>query len=173
MKRNINSRAAGLLFGVFFAAVDIAVKLSYGSRDLSGLIVHGLITGAVVGLVFGLYAHRSTKRQAEEFESLRSRLSQEGEIVYEAPANHFYGDEFVGGWLFLTETCLYFMANPMNVLSHSLRLELEDVEEVRILRQLGFNNGVAVETSDGVHRFSLSRPKLWQELIDKKTTSEV
>lgn len=165
MKRNVSSAATGVLFGLFIAVVYLAVQYMNGTEDLKKAVFTAVGTGVAAGLLFGLYIRSFSKRQAEAFKSVKARLESEGEVILDAAANHMYNGELVGGWLFLTDKELYFMANPMNVLSHSCRISRGSIENVSLMKQMGFLSGVTVETSGGSEDFSVSRAKLWLEKI--------
>lgn len=165
MKRNVNGALTGLLFGAFIGMLCFAAQYMNGGNELKKTLVTAIATGAVAGLMFGLYIRSFSKRQAEAFKSVKARLECEGKIVLDAAANHVYDGEPVGGWLFLTEKELYFMANPMNVMSHSCRISRDNIEKVSLMKQMGFVNGVVVETHGGSESFSVSKAKLWLEKI--------
>ncbi len=165
MKRNVSSAATGALFGLFIAVIYAAAQLVNGTAEIKQTVLTALATGAAAGLLFGLYIRSFAKRQAEQFKSVKARLESRCEVYLDAAANHLYNDEYVGGWLYLTDKGLYFASNPMNILSHSAEIPAEAVVEVRLLKQMGFNSGIVVETPKGSESFSLSKPKMWIEKI--------
>ena len=165
MKRNMNAAATGAFFGLLVAVVYFLVRLTDPTGVLRESLFAALLTGLVGGVLFGFYIKSFVKRQASSFDEVRERLSKGCEILYDAPANHFYNDEPVGGWLYLTDKGLYFAANPLNMLSHTVRLTKEQILSVTLTKQLGFKNGFSVETPRGKEDFTLSRPEKWIEHI--------
>lgn len=168
MKKNLNSGTAGAAFGLFIAMIYAVLQLVNGSFEAKQTLLTALITGAAAGLLFGAYIRGFSKRQAEEFKSVRQRLQSEGEVYLDAAANHLYNGEYVGGWLFLTDKGLYFMANPMNVLSHSVKLPYGSIESVRLMKQMGFVNGIVAETASSSEYISVSKSKTWLKAIEEK-----
>ena len=168
MKRNVNSGLTGTLFGLFIAVIYTVLQLVNGSFEAKQSLLTAAVTGTAAGLLFGLYIRSFAKRQASEFSSVRQRLEKDGAVYLDAAANHLLNGEYVGGWMFLTDAGLYFMANPMNVMSHSVKLAYDEIAGIRIMKQMGFVNGIVAETEKGREYFSVSRPKLWVEKIEDK-----
>jgi len=92
-------------------------------------------------------------------------------ILKEGPANHYKGIECVGGWLYLTDKRLIFVAHNLNVQVHELNIPLNDigcVDTKRYLRWL--DTGLLVETSQSQdeEEFVVYEPQCWKDNILKK-----
>ena len=168
MKRNLNSGITGAAFGLFIAVVYAVLQAVNGSFEAKQTILTAVLTGAVAGLLFGKYIRGFEKRQAEEFASVRERLRSEGEVFLDGAANHLHDGEYTGGWLFLTDEGLYFMSNPMNMAGHSMKIPYGRMENVRLMKQMGFVNGIVVETPNGSEYISVSKPKMWLEAMEER-----
>lgn len=168
MKRNMNSAATGAAFGLFIGIIYVALQYFNGSFNAKTTLLTGLVTAIAAGVLFGLYVHSFAKRQASEFNSVRERLEKEGRVYLDDAANHMYNGEQVGGRLYLTDEGLYFMANPMNVLSHSVKIPFGEMNSVRLMKQMGFVNGIVAETEKNSEYFSVSKPRLWLNEIEEK-----
>jgi len=170
MRKNVNPALTGALFGLLIAVLCFVSQLYGGIAELNTTLLTAIGTGAAAGLLFGFYIRSFTKRQAAVFKDMKNRLEESGKVLYDAAANHEYNDEPVGGWLFLTESELIFMANPMNVLSHKVRISLSDIESAEILKQMGFKSGIKIVAANKTESFSVTKPDKWLEIITKETT---
>ena len=166
-----NSAVTGLLFGVMIALIYLVTKL-LGGTAAAEAAKQALLTGAVSGVVIGLYVRSFIKKQEAEFAPVRERLQSEGSVLAEAAADHDYGGERVAGRLFLMEDRLYFLSQTMNVLSHSCTVYISEILEVRLFKVVSFlpggANGIELVKEDGtVQRFTLSGSASWAEKIEK------
>ena len=168
MNKRLGSGAACALFGLFIALLIAGQQYINGSFEVKKTLMTALVTGVAAAAVFALYIRSFTKRQAKEFASVKERLEKKGTVYLDAAANHLFNEEYVSGWMFLTDKGLYFLANPMNVLSHSVKLEYAEIGEIRLMKQLGFINGIVAETERGSERFSVSKPKQWLKEIEER-----
>ena len=170
MKRNVSSGTAGAVFGVFIALMYVVLQLVNGSFEVKQTLLTALLTGAVAGALFGLYIRSFSKRQAAEFSSVRQRLESEGTVYLDDAANHYYNGGYVGGRMYLTDTGLYFLANPMNVLSHNVKLSYAEIAGVETLKDMGFASGIVISTvGGGKEYFAVTHHKKWmEEIMNKK-----
>lgn len=169
MKRNVNGGVTGLIFGLFIAAIYALLQVFNGSFEVKTTLLTALVTGAAAGLLFGLYIRSFAKRQAEQFRPIRERLENEGEVFLDDAANHYYSGEYVGGRMYLTDKGLYYIANPMNVMSHSVKFSYGEIERAEVLKDAGFSNGVVVHTADGKKEyFTVPHHKEWLAKIEEK-----
>lgn len=91
----------------------------------------------------------------------------EGEhVIRHGPANHFKGIEAVGGWLYLTDTRLFFRSHGFNVQNHELSVPLADLVGVDACRTLGIvPNGLRLSLRDRTERFVVENRRAWVTAI--------
>ena len=144
-----------LAFGGFMGAF---FTFQYGPRI-------GVPSGLASGLLFAGFMSAFGLSQASK--SKGQCLLMEGEtLLKDGPANHFVRAEGVGGWLYLTNSRLYFRSHRFNIQNHELSIPLDQIVHVKTSLTLGIiPNGVTVETPTGVEKFVVQGARVWVEGI--------
>lgn len=143
---------AGLFFGIFMA---IYLSLSDDWR-------RGIPLGLLSGVFFGLIMASFVQYQSRKFTKNRPLLSGE-KLIKEGPANHFLKGEGVGGWIYLTDSRLFFVSHKLNVQSHELVLPFDEIIIAENSRTLGIlSNKLNLTLKNGqVEKFVVNDAKSW------------
>lgn len=148
----------GLLFGLF---MGIAFSLMDGWRS-------GVWSGLWAGILFGLIMALFVQYQSRKFTQNRPLLSGE-KLIKEGPANHLITGEGVGGWIYLTDSRLFFVSHKINVQSHELALPLDEIIIAEKARTLGIlSNKLSVTLKSGkVENFVVNDAKSWVRELEE------
>lgn len=168
----------GLLMGLFGGLLGLCLFPALGCLLLQDNMILGLILGILVdviaavgfgaacGLVYGLIMGVFIKKKEEEFVQIRDSFIAEKRLIYNGPANHRMGKEWVGGWLFLLNDTLYFKSHKQNIQVHELEIPLANIRKVECTKKLMNNNGLNVELLDGtVEQYVVNDQKIWAQKI--------
>lgn len=159
MKENLKTFVfAGTPFGILMGAfVGIINNISVG-----------IIAGAICGLLFGLFISAFVSIQSKSFKKNLSAISGDKEIVMNGGANHFKGNESVGGWLCLTKEELIFKSHNFNVQKHQTVIPLSQITDVKTSLTLGIvPNGLKIIANGDVEKFVVSKRKEWIKKINE------
>ncbi len=146
---------AGVPFGLFMGLYFV-----YQTNLRMGTL-QGLGAGIFGGVGFASFSQWQRSRFTRKDDQL------DGEpLLKQGPANHFLGNESVGGFLYLTDHRLVFRSHKFNVQNHDLHIHLGSIAEVRAVLTAGFiPNGLLVKTEDGEDRFVVQGRGSWVEAI--------
>jgi hypothetical protein len=144
----------GFLMGIFFSFIN-------GWQT-------GTIGGIVSGIIFGLAASVFVAYQEKKFTKDRPLMPEET-LLKEGRANHFFNGEGVGGWIYLTNTRLYFKSHNSNIQNHDLSIPLLEIDYAEKANTFGFiPNQLRLTLRDGqVEKFVVSEAKDWVGSIKK------
>lgn len=150
----------GLLFGVGMA---IAFSLFDGWKS-------GIPAGLGSGILFGLIMALFVQYQSKKFTQNRPLLSSE-RLIKEGPANHFLNGEGVGGWIYLTDSRLFFVSHKVNLQNHELALPFDEIVIAENSRTLGLiPNKLSLTLKNGqVENFVVKGAKSWVKEIKEHT----
>ena len=96
------------------------------------------------GLLFGLAMAGLSMLRLKRITHVRPDGGDE-RVVYEDPANHFYGGEGTGGWLYLTSQRLFLKSHSVNLHPHETTVLLSGILEARLFKTARlFPNGLEV-----------------------------
>jgi GRAM domain len=143
---------ASLFFGLI-----MALYLSIRSDWQTGLLM-----GLRLGLLFGLLAGVFVAYQAKGFTENRPLLPNE-KLIKEGGANHFIKMESVGGWIYLTDSRLYFKSHCSNIQNHDISIALEEIVKVEKVNTFGvIPNQLRLTLRSGkIERFVVSAASEW------------
>ena len=143
---------AGLLFGL---AMGIFGSASEGWKS-------GVYSGLISGIFFGLIMALFIQYQSKKFTQNRPLLSGE-RLVKEGPANHFLNGEAVGGWIYLTDSRLFYVSHKVNFQKHELALPFEEIVIAANSRTFGIiPNKLSLTLKSGrVENFVVNNAKSW------------
>ncbi|QJE98597.1 hypothetical protein [Luteolibacter luteus] len=159
--QKVSYARAGIQMGLFFGLL-MTIIFSFQAGRWDGGILPGIIAGTIFGTVMVWFA----KRQASKMSLKRPDFGDE-KIVLEGPANHFAGAEGVGGYLFLTDSKLFFLSHRFNIQNHELSIPLDEIQSVEASKTLGMvNNGLMIRrTPDLSERFVVFEHERWRDAI--------
>ena len=159
MTERRNSIFAGLAFGLLFG-LYLAFRYE---------IQYALICGPISGLLFGLgmyffISSKTVKRQTQ------LELNDGQTIILGRSANHFKNGEAVGGKFYLLTDRIQFKSHAFNIQNHEIRIELEEIKEIRFFNTLGIiPNGLELKLKNGqIERFVINGRKQLREEIEKQ-----
>jgi len=152
----------GLITGLFFAVAMTPVYALIGG-NWQRAIAPGVLSGIAFGICMAWFGRRQTSKLSLE----RPDFGVEA-LVFEGPANHFVGTEGVGGYLFLTDSRLFFRSHRFNIQNHEHSIALSDIEKVEATKTAGvIPNGLAIWRRERERdRFVVNRHEEWREKID-------
>ena len=128
----------------------------------AGGYLSALLTGAVCGVLFGLYsAFFATSDWVDR--NTKPLLKDGEQIVREGFANHFRGIEAVGGRLVLTNERVIFKSHPFNIQTHEWSVARTDISELEPARTFGIvPNGLLIKAKSGeTERFVVRDREGW------------
>ena len=159
MKEKRNSLFAGLAFGLLFG---LFFAFRYD-------IQYALISGPISGLLFGLGMYffitsKTVKRQTQ------IEVNKGQDIIRSGSANHFKNREAVGGKLYLLADSIQFKSHRFNVQNHEMKIELEEIKEIRMFNTLGIiSNGLELKLMNGqIEKFVVDGRKQWRAAIERQ-----
>jgi hypothetical protein len=149
----------GFVFGIIFGALFWII------RDLHTAIIAGLITGISFGTIMGAFTFFMDRK----YRGKGAEVTGNPNIIMEGPANHFFGKEGVGGWLYLTDKELYFKSHSINVHAHIFILPLGKIEAIERIKFFGIiPTGLMIITTEGkIERFVAYDRKKWVQKIEE------
>jgi hypothetical protein len=142
----------GLPFGLF---MGIFFSLLWGLND-------GVWAGLLAGVLFGLFMALFVSYQSRKFTQNRP-LSSGEKLIREGPANH----QGSGGWMYLTDTRLFYVSHKFNLNKHELSIPLADIAAVEKARSLGIiPNQLLLNLKNGhAEKFVVQEVKSWVNQI--------
>jgi hypothetical protein len=151
-------RRTGLLFGFVMALIYTLLK---GWQ--TGLTI-GLLSGTVFGFSMAVFVHFQSKK----FTQNRPLLPDE-KLVKEGPANHKLKSEATGGWIYLTDSRLFFVSHKINLQNHNLAIPLAEIGAVEKGKSFTLiPNQLQVNLKNGqIERFIVNDVKSWINEIEK------
>lgn len=151
-----NSILGGIAFAVLFG---IYLTFVYGiDFGVKGALASGILFGTSL---YVFLTSKTVKKQTEID-------SDEKEIVYAGSANHFIGNEAVGGKLYLLSDRLTFKSHNFNFNTHEDSILLSDIKEIKFYNTLGvIPNGLELVTINGIEKFVVNNRKKWRAEIEK------
>jgi hypothetical protein len=155
----------GIPFGLCMGlAGGLVIGVIEGVR--SGVFI-GAVVFAASGLLFGLRMASFSAFQRRRVAIERPDFGDEP-ILHDGPANHFYGGEATGGWLYLTTRRLFFRSHRRNLYPHETAMELSDITEARPIKTAKvIPNGLEIiMTSGHSERFVVEKHNKWSEEIN-------
>lgn len=159
-----NAALAGAGFGVAAAVVALVIFDDYATAA---------VIGVVSGGAFGLFLGAFTRNQAAKF-SAQDPTSSGEQLLKHGPANHFRRGEAVGGYLYLTDSRLFFKSHRYNIQDHEQSIPLASIHDVSTcMTGLVIPNGLRIVTENGTERFVVQNRNGWVKAISAmKNTSE-
>lgn len=148
---------SGLLFGIIF-----------------GFVMRDVIFGVLGGIIFGLFISILIKKQIKNFEKIKDEISKENKIIFDGPANHFFGKEAVGGWLYLTDKLLIFISHNNNMQNHEMIIPIAIIKKVEKYLTLGVvPNGLKIISIDEEDKFVVNDRKKWIQLLQPQSEDNI
>lgn len=149
---------SGLPFGVAMGAL---FTVMYGTKT-------GLTGGILSGILFGLAIAAFIAWMNSRIASVQAAHLKDQHVLRAGLANHMLGGISIGGWLFLTDTKLYFVPHGLNAQRGKLTIPLKDVTSADTFLAIGFiPNGLRVTTKDGEESFVVNRHKAWKRAVER------
>lgn len=142
----------GLLMGVFFV-------FGYGW-------LLGAVSGVVSGILFGAVFAGFVSYQSSRFAKNRPLMPEEN-LIKEGGANHFLNGEAVGGWIYLTNSQLFFKSHGANLQNHELTIPLTEIDFVEKANTFGIiPNQFRLTLRDGqVEKFVVNGAEDWVKIV--------
>ena len=148
------------LLGVYFGLI-LTVIYTLMTNLLVGLLM-GIIAVPFFGLFMFLVFYIFKLRYEKEREKLDSTVLKDG------PANHFNSIIAIGGWLFLTEDCLVYKSNSMNLKNNKFEIPFNEIKSLEKSKTFGFiSNGLKIITKKKKESFVVNEPEKWIEKIEE------
>jgi hypothetical protein len=93
-------------------------------------------------------------------------------VIHDGPANHFYGGEGTGGWLYLTSRRVFFKSHSVNLHPHETTILLSEISDARPIKTARFiPNGLEVVLTTGQsERFVVEKHNQWSQAISRART---
>lgn len=160
----------GLVFGgvmaVCFICFNLLTRDPNSRKSTLGIVLAGLLAGAIVGLVYALALKWFTKSRMGG-KSIQFELEVGEEVVFQTPANHNKGMEAVGGLLLLTNKRLVFKSHKVNIQNHELSLSRSEILSSYRFKSFGMvNNGLKVTLRNGTEeKFVVQQAEVWVEQL--------
>ena len=163
MKNNV--ALLGVIFGIIMAAGLITINSIEANHISIRIIVIGLISASVGGLIFGIFMKIVFKRG----DKIQIDIRKDETILKEALANHIKNHESVGGKLFLTNKRLIFKSHKINIQKHIFELDLNEINSYRRYKTMGMiPNGLKITTNDNLtEKFVVNKPNEWITQFEK------
>lgn len=162
-----SSLKTGVAFGLMLGLMIIGVRTLSGG-EFSDAFATAMVTAVFGGAFMGFYMRAHNRRRSDALDSVGKKLEAEAKLLLCDAAGHYYGDQCVGGRLWLTDKELYFASFPGEMNSHRLGIALSDIDAVHPLKALGIRNGFSVETDGVTERFAVSGSAKWCDAIAKE-----
>lgn len=147
-----NFLKAGLPFGVIMGVV---FSLVYDWMT-------GTIGGILAGILFGVTIALFVAYQSKKFTENRP-LKPDEELIKEGGANHFFNGEAVGGWIYLTNSRLFFKSHNSNLQNHEITIPIREIDFAERANTFGFiPNQLRLTLRDGqIEKFVVKGSKDW------------
>lgn len=148
-------------FGISFSVV---CALIYG--DIPKALVLGISAGILFGILMTLFVMYISKKM----NTFRAKLAEEHNISFDGSANYWEGKISLGGWLFLTESELYFVAHKYNRTTKEIKIPYADMRMVSKSHKI---NSIEILCTDGrVEAFVVNERKKWINKLNEKINGE-
>lgn len=119
----------GAILGVFLFIANTPAEASF--LEVLKILLVAAVCAAVAGLGFSLLLFLYEQFRSRRFDPFRKELSAKGSLVLEDPAKRIFNGKQVSGWLFLTESELYFKSSAMDGVADCV-LSVDEISSVEI-----------------------------------------
>ena len=156
-----NFLISAFLFGISFSVV---CALIYG--DILKAFVLGISAGILFGILMTLFVMYISKKM----NIFRAKLAEEHDIFFEGGANYWEGKNSLGGWLFLTESDLYFVAHKYNKTTKEIIIPYADIRMVSRSHKM---KSIEILCIDGrLEAFVVNERKKWISKLNEKINDD-
>lgn len=129
-------------------------------------LIKGLILGIFGGLLFAGLMCGFVKILSVRKDKLKERYEIKGKVLYEGAANYLADTEAIGGWIFLMEDRLCFVAHSFNFMDGQRIILYSDIIKVtkgKMIRSMAIHL-----CNNKVEKFIVNNRKKWIDILVEK-----